>query len=60
MSKEGEFILTIVAITYLSTDYEYSLKISGTDVSYIENSCLFESNILRYQALAYMKLFEHE
>ena len=59
MVIEGEFILLVVANTYLSNDFEYSLKISVTDVSYVANTCLFESNILRYQALSYLKLFEH-
>ena len=54
----GKFITLIVANTYLSNDYEYSLRISTTDFSYIANSSLFEGNILRFRALASLKLFE--
>lgn len=59
MTKEEEFILLIVTNTYLTHEFEYSLQISVTDVSYLANSCLFESNILRFRALASLKLYEH-
>ena len=58
VSIEGEFILLAVANTFLTNDYEYSLRISSADFSYIANSALFEGNILRYRALASIKLFE--
>ena len=58
MTIEGQFILLMVADTYLTHDYEYSLRISGTDFSFIANTCLFEGNILRFRALASLKLFE--
>ena len=52
ISDFGLFILYIVADTYLSHDYEYSLRISIINWSYFANSCLFEGNILRFRALA--------
>ena len=58
MTIEGQFILLMVADTYLTHDYEYSLRISETDFSFIANTCLFEGNILRFRALASLKLFE--
>ena len=48
----------MVADTFLSYDFEYSLRISTTDFSYLANSCIFEGNILRFRALASLKLFE--
>ena len=58
MTNEEEFILLIVSNTYLTNDFEYSLRVALKDVSFIANSCLFESNILRYRALASLKLFQ--
>ena len=58
MTIEGQFILLMVADTYLTHDYEYSLRISTTDFSFIANTFLFEGNILRFRALASLKLFE--
>ena len=58
MSSMDRFIIYIVANTYLSNDYEYSLRISTIDFSFIANSSLFEGNILRFRALASLKLFE--
>ena len=57
MSIEGEFILLAVADAFLASDYEYSLRISSSDFSSTCNSDIFESNILRYRALASIKLF---
>jgi len=58
MTVEGQFILHMVADTYLTKDYDYSLRISTTDFSYIANTRLFEGNILRFRALASLKMFE--
>lgn len=58
MSIEGNFITLIVADTFLCNDYEYSLKISQLDFSYVANMSLFEGNILRFRALASIRLFE--
>ena len=58
MSTAGKYIVLFVAVTYLVRDYEYSLRISTTDFSYVANTYLFESNILRFRALASIKLFE--
>ena len=58
MKTEGKFILLMVADTYLANDYEYSLRISTNDFSYFANTSLFEGNILRFRALASIKLFE--
>lgn len=60
MTIEGQFILLMVADTYLSHDYEYSLRLATTDFSFIANTCLFEGNILRFRALANLKLFEEK
>ena len=46
--------------TYLMHDYEFSLRISAADLSYIANDRLFESNILRVRALASLRLFEDD
>ena len=59
MIIEGEFILHWVADTYLLNDFEHSLRISTTDFSYVANTALFEANILRFRALASLKLFHH-
>ena len=59
MTGEGEFILLQVAVSFLTNDYEYCLRIADTDFSYVDISALFEGNILRYRSLASLKLFEH-
>ena len=59
MSTEGEFIILLAAVSFLANDYQYSLKISSTDFSQQTNDALFEGNLLRYRALASLKLFEH-
>ena len=59
MTDEGEFILLQVAVSFLTNDYEYCLRIADTDFSYVDISALFEGNILRYRSLASLKLFEH-
>ena len=48
----------MVAETYLTNDFEYSFRISTTDFSYFTTTPIFEGNILRFQALANLKLFE--
>ena len=58
MTDVGEFILLAVANAFLTNDLEYSLSISTSDFSYLTNNSLFEGNILRFQALASIKLFE--
>ena len=58
MVTEGYFIVLMVADTYLTNDYEYSLRISTTNFSYTTNTALFMGNILRFRALASLKLFE--
>lgn len=59
MREEGRFILLCVADAYLTNDFEYSLRLSTQNFSSIANTCLFEGNILRFRALANLKLFEH-
>lgn len=51
--------MLMVANAYLSNDFEYSLRVSLQDVSYVANSRIFEGNILRYRALASLKMFEY-
>ena len=60
MTFEGTFVLLMSVDAYLTHDYEYCLRISTTDFSYVANSCIFESNILRVRALASIKHFEDE
>ena len=59
MRKEDQFIALMAATTYLLNDFEYSLRISTTDFSCMTNTPLFEGNILRFRALASLKLFEN-
>lgn len=59
MTVEGEFILLMCADTYLTNDFEFSLRISTTDFSFVACTRFFEGNILRYRALASLKLFEN-
>lgn len=59
ISIEGQFIIMYVAMTFLTNDYEYSLRMSSTDFSYVANSSIFEGNALRFRALASSKLFEY-
>ena len=58
MKTEGRFIVLMVADTYLTNDFEYSLRISTTDFSYVANTALFEGNILRFRALSNLKIFD--
>ena len=50
--------MLMVAVTYLTNDFEYSYRISVTDFSYSTNTALFMGNILRFRALTCLKLFE--
>ena len=59
MKEQAKFILLMVANTYLSNDFAYSFSIARDDFSYVANSALFESNILRFRALSSLKLFEN-
>ena len=59
MKVDGQFILLMSANAYLSNDFEYSLRVSLRDVSYVAHTRLFESHILRYRALASLKMFEY-
>ena len=59
MSTAGNFIILIVADTFLCNDFEYSLRISQQDFSFVCSDSLFEGNMLRFRALASMKLFEY-
>ena len=52
INDEGTFILYHVANLFLSTDYEKCLEVCSINFSFISNSKLFESNILRFKALA--------
>ena len=59
MTDFGLFIIFMVADTYLSHDFEYSLRISTTDFSFFVNSSIFESNVLRFRALASIEMFQN-
>lgn len=58
MSNHGQFILLNVADSYLMNEFEYSLRLSTNNFSSICFTPLFEGNILRFRALANLKLFE--
>ena len=58
MKTEGRFIILYVADTYLMNDFEYSLRLSTNDFTSICTTSLFEGNIMRFRALASLKLFE--
>lgn len=58
MVKEAYFIVLMVAVTYLTNDFEYSYNISATNFSYSTHTALFMGNILRFRALNCLKLFE--
>ena len=58
MKPEAQFILLKVADDYLMNEFEGSLRLSNTDLSSINNTPLFEGNMLRFRALASLKLFE--
>ena len=45
-------------IAFLICDYEYCLRITQEDFSYIANSALFEGNLLRFRSITSLKLFE--
>ena len=49
--------MLLVAATFLTHDYEYSLRISSGDFSFLAPGALFEGNILRFRALASMEIF---
>ena len=59
MNSFGMFTILQIANTFLVHDYEYCLRIGKSDFSFWANSSLFESNQLRFVALASAKLFEH-
>lgn len=59
MRIEGKFIILCAANTYLTNQFEQSLRISTQDFSSVDRTGLFEGNLLRFRALASLKLFEH-
>ena len=52
MTIPGQFILLFAANIFLSNDFEYSLKILEKDLSFVDNTTLFEANVLRYRSMA--------
>ena len=59
MSNFGNYITHLLAVTFLSHDYEECLLIAKNNFSYIANSALFEGNLLRFFAIASCKAFQH-
>lgn len=59
MTPYGEFIIFMMADTFLTHEYEYCLRIGKSDYSFFSNTCLFEANLLRFVSIASAKLFEH-
>ena len=60
MSVAGHFVLLFSANIFLSSDFEYCMRITMKNFSFIENSSLFEGNILRFRSLAAEQLYEHK
>ena len=60
MTTAGQFILLFSANIFLSGDFEYCLKITMNNFTCIENSCLFEGNILRFRSLAADQVYQHK
>ena len=52
MTIPGQFILLFAANIFLSNDYEYSLKIMLKNFAFVDNTPLFEANILRFRSMA--------
>ena len=48
----GKFILYHIANLYLSSDFDKCLHYCYINFSFVENSKVFESNLLRFRALA--------
>jgi len=59
MTLQGEFIILLIANTFLNHDYEGCLLIAKNDFSYVANSAIFEANLLRFLSLSSFKAFEH-
>lgn len=53
MSDAGYFILLFSANIFLTQDFEYCAQITLKNFSFIENTSLFEGNMLRFRALAH-------
>ena len=51
-SAPERFILYYVANIFLATDFQKCFKVCSANYSYIANSNIFESNILRFKSLA--------
>ena len=60
MSVAGHFVLLFSANIFLSSDFEYCMRITMKNFSFLENSSLFEGNILRFRSLAAEQLYEHK
>ena len=48
-----------MANIFLSSDYEYCLRICQYNFSYVANTSIFEGNILRFKSLAAEQIFKH-
>ena len=59
MRPIGEFIILLLANTFLTHDYEYCLRIGTTDFTIWSVSNIFRGNLVRFVSVASAKLFEH-
>ena len=57
MTIPGHFILLFSTNIFLSSDFEYCLRLTQKNFSFVENTSLFEGNILRFRSLAADQLF---
>ena len=59
MDDNEQFIILMVADTFLTHDYESCMRYTSCNYSVLANSVLFESNLLRFFALTSFKAYEH-
>ena len=57
MTEPGLFILLFAANIFLSNDFEYSFNIARRDLSFVDNTSLFEANILRFKSMAAEQMY---
>ena len=57
MDTRGKFIILTAANIFLSSDYEYCLKICQYNFSLVGKSAMFEGNLLRFKSLAAEQIF---
>ena len=59
IGTQDRFILLTVANIFLSSDYEYALRLCQYNFSFVANTSLFEGNILRFKSLSAEQIFKN-